>query len=58
MNQLRFFRAILKYNNKIKFTRIDIALDDNEETVPFSKIENKLKTWTLSFNQKELQHRE
>ena len=37
------FRAILKYNNKIKFTRIDIALDDNEETVPFSKIENKLK---------------
>lgn len=37
------FRAILKYNNEIKFTRIDIALDDNEETVPFSKIENKLK---------------
>lgn len=37
------FKAILKYNNKIKFTRIDIALDDNENTVPFSKIENKLK---------------
>lgn len=40
---LEVFKAILKYNNEIKFTRIDIALDDNEETVPFSKIENKLK---------------
>lgn len=40
---LEVFKAILEYNNEIKFTRIDIALDDNEETVPFSKIENKLK---------------
>ena len=40
---LEVFKAILGYNNEIKFTRIDIALDDNEETVPFSKIENKLK---------------
>lgn len=40
---LEVFKAIREYNNEIKFTRIDIALDDNEETVPFSKIENKLK---------------
>lgn len=40
---IEVFKAILKYNNAIKFTRIDIALDDNEETVPLSKIENKLK---------------
>lgn len=40
---IEVFKAIRKYNNEIKFTRIDIALDDNEETVPFSKIENKLK---------------
>ena len=40
---IEVFKAILNYNNEIKFTRIDIALDDNEETVPFSKIENKLK---------------
>lgn len=41
-NPLAVFEALRAHDETIKFTRIDIALDDNEETVPFSKIENKL----------------
>lgn len=40
---LAIFKAIREYDKTIKFTRIDIALDDAKETVPFSKIETKLK---------------
>lgn len=36
-------KAIYEHDPSIKFTRIDIALDDNAETVPFEKIENKLR---------------
>lgn len=36
-------KAIHEHDPSIKFTRIDIALDDNAETVSFEKIENKLR---------------
>lgn len=36
------FKLLYDYDSKIKYTRLDIALDDSQETVPFSKIEKKL----------------
>lgn len=40
---LAIFKAIKKYDDTIKYTRIDIALDDSKDTVPLSKIEAKLR---------------
>ena len=40
---LEVFKAIREYDDTIKYTRIDIALDDSKETVPLSKIEAKLR---------------
>lgn len=40
---LAIFKAIREYDETIKYTRIDIALDDSKETIPLSKIENKLR---------------
>lgn len=38
----KVFKALSDYEAYIKYTRIDIALDDNANTVPFSYIESKL----------------
>lgn len=40
---LAIFKAIKEYDETIKYTRIDIALDDSKDTVPLSKIEAKLR---------------
>ena len=40
---LAIFKAIKTYDDTIKYTRIDIALDDSKDTVPLSKIETKLR---------------
>lgn len=38
----RVFKALSDYDAYVKYTRVDIALDDNANTVPFSFIESKL----------------